>query len=312
MEEIMDLYQQVTDKIVSALESVESGSWKAPWNAANGFPVNGDTGRPYSGVNVLLLWISAAENGFSSNEWYTFKQAQKAKPAEGYEGKPSVRKGEKGTRIIFFKPVAKSWKDKDGNVVKNPTADQKKNLKGEFFPLLRGYTVFNRDQIEGLPEVPRKEADFAVREDIEAFIKTCQQDHGMQLEFKGGRACYTPATDVITLPPVKEFHNEKGLYATLFHEMTHWTGHKDRLNRDLTGRFGSESYAIEELVAEMGSAFLCSRFDVPSTLEHAQYIKEWIKILKGDKYAVFTASREAKNASEFLLGEKEETEAEAA
>lgn len=276
-----DLYQEITNSIIDALKNVDAGKWRKPWGGTT--PVNGSTGKDYNGINILILWIATQYGKYASQEWYTYKQAD----ALGGQ----VRKGEKGTKICFFKPF-EIHVDKDGNKV-----DKKDAVATKKVPILRGYTVFNRDQIDGLPEVPES-FPVEVRQDIEAFL----DKQGANVTYGAPSACYIPARDEIQMPSKENFHTTEGLYATAFHEYAHWTGAKDRLNRDLTGRFGSESYAMEELVAELASAFLCGDFKVESNVQHPEYIKCWVSRLKDDKYAIFTASREAKNAVNFMKG----------
>lgn len=276
-----DLYQEITNNIVNALENVSAGKWTKPWGGTT--PSNGSTQKEYNGINVLILWIASINGGFASQEWYTYKQAA----ACGGQ----VRKGEKGTKICFFKPF-EIHVDKDGNKV-----DKKDAVETKRVPILRGYTVFNRDQIDGLPELPET-SPVEVRTDIEAFL----DKQGANVVYGAPMACYVPAKDEIQMPARENFHTTEGLYATAFHEYAHWTGASERCNRDLTGRFGSESYAMEELVAELASAFLCGDFKVEANLQHPEYIKSWVSRLKDDKYAVFTAAREAKNAVAFMKG----------
>lgn len=276
-----DLYQEITNNIVAALENVSAGKWTKPWGGTT--PANGSTNKEYNGINVLILWIASINGGFASQEWLTYKQAA----ALGGQ----VRKGEKGTKICFFKPF-EIHVDANGNKVEKKDAAHTKKI-----PLLRGYTVFNRNQIEGLPEAPET-APVGVREDIETFLGR----QGANVTYGAPMACYIPATDEIKMPARENFHTTEGLYATAFHEYAHWTGAKERLERDLTGRFGSESYAMEELVAELASAFLCGDFKVEGNLQHPEYIKAWVKRMKDDKYAIFAAAREAKAAVNFMKG----------
>lgn len=276
-----DQYQEITNSIIMALENVSAKKWSKPWGGTT--PINGSTGKDYNGINVLLLWVATMGAGFTSQEWYTYKQAAALKG--------QVRKGEKGTKICFFRPM-EIHVDGEGNKVTKSEAVETKKI-----PLMRGYTVFNRDQIDGLPERP--EASLVeVREEIEAFL----DKQGANVKYGAKMACYIPARDEIHMPAKENFHTTEGLYATAFHEYAHWTGATERLDRDLTGRFGSESYAMEELVAELASAFLCGDFKVEGSVQHPEYIKAWITRMKDDKYAIFTAAREAKKAVAFMKG----------
>ena len=241
-------------------------------------PYNAISKRGYNGLNVLLLW--GASQDYGCNGWLTYKQAR---AAGGH-----VRKGEKGTRIIFWKMLQKDSKtkrDDSGNPVK------------ESFPMLRTYTVFNIRQCDGLdlvaPEPVHVEPD-SITESIRAMVP---------VNIAGGdRAFYRPATDEVTMPRPDQFHQFTDYTSTLLHEATHATGHKSRLGRDLTGRFGGESYAAEELIAEMGSAFLCAAIGHDFNPQHSSYIKSWLRVLKDDERAIFTASSMAQKAADYVKG----------
>lgn len=346
-----DAYEVVVNSIVEALENAKSGKWKCPWDMSQGYPRNGLTGREYNGVNVLMLAIKAMSEGYGSNEWFTFKQATKfgqkfdpigySLPEKGsdvhdtleayYEAHgedapepfkiyPHVRKGEKSTVVVFwrFLPV---YEDKSGKRVKRPS---KKDIKSgkvkkvDSIPMLRYYRVFNREQLQGPflkdGEPVESEKDDKPRlEDVDAFI----EGTGADIKHGGHKACYVPSKDVIRLPSFSAFHETPGYYSTAFHELGHWTGHESRLDRDLTGRFGDDQYAAEELIAELTSAFLCADFQLEGSLQHVEYIDHWISILREDKYAIHTAAREATKAAKLLHGEEafaedDKSEAEAA
>lgn len=283
-----DVYQEVTNTIIAELEK-GTAPWVRPWNSGNAYPHNAATGRAYNGINVLLLWIATTNNSYSSHGWVTFKQA---KDLGGH-----VRKGEHGERIVFWKFLEK--KEKDSVTGK----ETKKTI-----PMAKLYTVFNVEQCEGL-KLPKRETvelnDHERHEAAEALIAASNAvvKHG------GDKACYIPAKDEINMPELGLFKNAESYYATHLHELTHWTGHKTRCDRDLKGRFGTESYAAEELVAELGAAFLCSELGIQGELRHASYIKSWLRVLKQDKRAIFTASSLATKAAEFLHGLSEVQEA---
>lgn len=284
--EKIDIYQQITNKIIEALEAGTT-PWVKPW-ASLGAPRNAATGREYSGINNILLSM----NSFSSNQWLTFNQA---KAAGGM-----VRKGERGTTVVFYKPL----KIEDKNAI---NADENEKV----IPLLRAFTVFNIDQIDGLPEKFKKEIkpevdNFASNPAAEALLAKADIQHG------SSRACFIPSIDKIHLPNKVDFNTIPDYYATALHELTHWTGHKDRLARNFNGRFGDEAYAFEELVAELGAAFLCARAEVNGQLQHESYIASWLKVLKNDKKAIFTAASAARKAAEFLTEEDAEEEEEKA
>jgi len=270
-----DIYQEVTDRIVGALEKGVA-PWVRPWNQSfSGFPRNGSTKRPYSGMNVILCQLTALERGYGSQDWFTYKQAA----AVG----GNVRKGEKGTALIFWK-LLEDKKDPDRKI-----------------PLLRSFYVFNREQIDGLP--PSSEETVERKEGVE-WADGMFREKGMALGHGGGSAFYSPQMDRVQMPFLSDFTDEGAYLSTLFHEATHWTGPAHRCDRDLSGRFGSESYAFEELVAEIGSAFLCAKFGVHGRLQHPEYIGSWIKKLKGDKKFIFAAARKAKEALDFLDDEE--------
>jgi antirestriction protein ArdC len=270
----IDVYTIVTDKIVAALES-GTNPWECPWSKDSLLPANITTDKAYRGINVLLLWAEAMGQGYQSSKWLTFNQAKKVGGA--------VQKGAKSSLVTFFKFVKKEDENGDEKIM----------------PVLRYYRVFNSEQVDGLnyPEtVLLSEAERL--QNVEDTIATFDA----QIRHGGHRACYQPLTDIVTLPPFASFKAPEGYYATAFHELVHWTGHESRLNRDLTGRFGDESYAMEELIAELGAAFTCARLGMTYQTQHADYIHSWIRVLKNDKYAIFTAARHATQACDHLLG----------
>ncbi len=285
-----DLYAEVTARIVNALEDGVA-PWVRPWRTlgASGDLRNAVTSRAYSGINTLLLAIECHEHGFTDPRFLTFKQA---KAAGG-----SVRRGEKGSFVVFWKMLKMEAKDANG-------ADTLKTI-----PMLRHFHVFNIQQCDGveldsvtLDELPEPQRDAQ----CEAFIAGT----GAVIRHGGSVACYRPGADDIRLPHARAFVDAGAYYSTAFHELTHWTGPKSRCDRDLSGRFGADAYAVEELVAEMGSAFLCQRFAVDGALQHPEYVGNWLKVLKGDTRAVFTASSKARKAAEYLqeLAETSATE----
>ena len=284
----VDNYELITNKIVEIFENVEDGKWEKPWNTAGGFPRNASSQTQYQGINVLMLWAAQMEAGYSSNEWVTFNQAK----AMG----GMVRKGESGTKIMFFTIAKKNEKDENDDDEKTKT-----------FPMLRVWTVFNRDQVDGLPEQEKAEALSEIEriENAEAFI----DNTGATLQHGGERAAYSPKRDLIMMPVFEDFVSSDRYYTTLLHELGHWTGHPTRLNRDLTGRFGDESYAAEELIAELTSAFVAADLGIETDLmQPGEYIKSWIRVLKNDKYAIFTAARHAQDAAKTLHNKPEDEE----
>lgn len=297
-----DLYQQITNQIVDALEQ-GTMPWQRPWN--NDFPsmvipCNGESGRLYSGINVLLLWMSAIRKNFTQRKWVTF---QGANHLGG-----QVRAGEKSTVIIFYKPNFIEEKDDEGNIVFDENGEPK--MKTSVF--IRGHHVFNIEQCDGLekyyeafPE-PEKSSDMLPRPDLDVLPLKM----GMQLYNKAqDRACYIPKRDCIVMPDFEKFNTADDYYATLLHECGHATGHKDRLNRDgivKFDKFGSERYAFEELIAELTSAFTCAHLNIRNNIsQNAAYIESWINTLKSDKKAIFRASSQAREATQFLLNAHE-------
>lgn len=289
-----DIAQHITDQIVKAIEA-GAGKWQMPWHTVGTAmvePVNITTGKPYRGMNTCLLFAAAQEAGHTSNVWGTYK-AWSAKGAQ-------VKKGEKSTMVIFWKRTEYKQKNEAGE------EEDKKGL------LLRYYNVFNQCQVEGYepPEVPVLSTEQRI-ENAEKFFD------GLDIEVKhgGNRAYYIPSKDYIQMPEFKQFKQAEGYYTTLGHETVHWTGHESRLQRLLnTTRFGDEAYAFEELIAELGSAFLCAHLGIANDPrpDHAQYIQGWLKALRGDKRAVFHAASKAQAALDFLTKQEEPVEMEEA
>lgn len=284
MQNRSDLYTRVTDSIIASLERGVR-PWTKPW--AGGGPVMRPlrhTGEPYRGINVLLLWTEADEKGYSSPHWMTFRQAS--------ELGAHVRKGEHGTTVVYTDRFSKTATNEDGEEVES------------HIRFLRAYTVFNVEQIEGLPEKYRPAAP-APREakariaSADTFFSALNATviHG------GNRAFYRPSTDDIHMPALDAFDTSESYYATLAHEHVHWTMHSSRLARDFgSERWGDDGYAVEELVAELGAAFLCA--DLELTLEpredHASYLASWLTALKNDRRAIFQAAAYAQKACDYL------------
>ena len=292
-----DVYQKVTDKIIADLEKGEL-TWLKPWNSAN---TDGRIIRPlrhngmgYNGINILMLWSSALEHGFQSPFWMTFNQAK--------EFGAHVRKGEAGSLVVYANTITKSEEQEEG------TEEERK------IPFMKGYTVFNVEQIEGLPEhfYAKPEPMAGMLERIahaDAFFAAT----GAVVRHGGNSAHYSGGTDHVQMPPFESFVSREAYYATLAHELTHWTKHKSRLDRDFGRKtWGDEGYAKEELVAELGAAFLCADLGLtpePGT-DHAAYIQSWLKVLKNDKRAIFSAAAHAQKAADFLHGfQQTQTEA---
>lgn len=284
-----DIYSQVTNRIVTELERGVR-PWFKPWSAEHAAgritrPLR-HNGTPYNGINILMLWASAELAGFHCPYWLTFQQA---KQLGGF-----VKKGEHGSPVVY----ASSFK-------KNETTDDGQEVEAEI-PFLKQYTVFNACQIEGLPEhfyalaEPPQETMPRI-ERAETFFANTNAD----VRIGGDRACYAIIHDYIRMPPFECFRDAESHAATLAHELAHWTRHSSRLDRDLgRKRFADAGYAMEELVAELGSAFLCADLSITPEVrdDHASYIDCWLKVLKDDKRAIFSAASHASRAVEFLHG----------
>ncbi|HGK4565587.1 TPA: ArdC family protein [Yersinia enterocolitica] len=274
----IDIYQTVTDNIISALEAGVK-PWSCPWQRVpgmSGLPSNYTTGIAYSGMNIMLLWSSASEQGFNDSRWMTYKQAQ----AEGGQ----VRKGEYGTTAIFYATLEKE--SEDGEIVQ--------------IPMLKTFTVFNVQQIDGLPlttETISLDATFDPLPEAENLIRKS----GANIIEKGQNAFFQPSTDEVWLPERHLFSDAANFYATGLHELVHWSGDKKRLNREMKGKFGSADYAEEELVAELGSAFLMADLGIVGEVQHESYIASWLQALKNDKRYVFKAVSAASKAHSYLM-----------
>jgi antirestriction protein ArdC len=287
-----DLYQSVTNQIIAALEA-GTPPWICPWERSQCslLPSNLSTSRAYRGINVLLLNLQQMTHGYALNRWLTFQQAR----ALG----GCVRRGETGTPIVFFKLL-----ERDGAtygvtpVVRHPANDDSGR---KVIPLLRSFTVFNVSQVDGLPSdltaVPAPPEGWSPVAAAEELLS----HSGAVLRHGGEQAFYRPSDDIIQLPLPAVFSQASRYYNTALHELTHWTSHPDRCNRVLSSRAHLEAYAFEELVAEMGSAFLSSHCGLPSELQHASYIANWLRALRNDKRLIFNAASLAQKAADFLL-----------
>ena len=281
-----DVYREVTERIIQALED-GVGPWVRPWYSRTEHR-NAFSGRPYRGINVLLLNLTSMERGFFSPLWLTYREAKRL---GGH-----VRKGQTGTTVVFWKILEVPEVDPEGLPVFDADTGEQRVVR---IPFLRHYTVFNVEQCEGL------RLRFEVAEPEEAESSTFELADRILALPKirwGEKACYFPEKDMIVLPPKSRFTVPASFYSTALHETVHWTGHPTRLNRAFGKRFGDLAYAFEELVAEMGSAFLGAHTGIPfDQVQHPEYINSWITVLKGDRKAIFTAAREAQRACDWLL-----------
>lgn len=285
-----DIHAEVTKTIITLMESGNL-PWEKPWekgaDRADGFmPYNAVSKKNYSGINTLLLW--AASRTYGRNSWVTFKQAQ--------ELGGTVKKGEKASLVIFYKKLR----------IEDKVTKEKKDI-----PMLRHYYVFNTEQCEGLklpalqPVIPPASPSGAVLDIANRLA--------VDLHHGGDRACFIPSQDSVHMPRFEKFKGEAEYSAVLAHELTHWTGHEKRLKRDLSGMFGCEKYAKEELIAEMGSAFLCAELGIEyEARHHAAYLQSWIKAAKEDTKFIFQSAAAASKAVSMLQGRDKIKEAEEA
>ena len=268
-----DIYHRVTEQIIEALEK-DLVPWHCPWNAGFGLPTNLRTGRHYRGINVPLLWGTQMDRGFGSARWLTLRQAN----AMGGR----IKKGSKGTAIIF-------WKMRTISV-----EQQNQEPEETLIPMARMYVVFNEEQVNGLPPAQKVVQTWDPHQEAEKLMALATVQHG------GSRALYAPGPDIIQLPPREAFDDRGAYYATALHELTHWTGHSSRLNRVTKKQADGAGHAMEELVAEMGAAFLCASLGIQGQLQHAEYMAQWIDILHEDNRAIFRASSGAQKAVDFV------------
>lgn len=284
-----DIHADITNSIIAAIEA-GPGQFELPWHrSGRAFqrPRNAATKQRYNGVNIVALWASAEVHGFTSPVWATYRQWQSIGA--------QVRRGERASPVVFYKRTDIESRDHQGE----PTTETRL--------FARSSRVFNADQVDGFeaehaaPVLPDQTEPLL---HAEAFVSASRADirHG------GDRACYSPSGDFISIPSRERFTGTatstptESYYATLLHELTHWTGHRSRCDRDLTGRFGDNAYAMEELVADLGAAFLCSDLGITSAprADHASYLASWLKVLKDDTRAIFTAASKASEAADFL------------
>lgn len=281
----LDVKQTVTDTIIALLEK---GNNHFTSEFVGSLPVNASTGAAYRGINVLLLLTAAHKKGYSSNQWMTFKQAQ----ALG----ANIRKGEKSTLAVFFSTF--EIKDEEGNRTTKIDKNGVETIAAASFA--KSIYLFNIEQMDNVPALRNSKAsNVGTVEAAESIIEAS----GARIEFGQKGAFYSPSLDFIGLPNVSDFTDTPCRYSTTLHELTHWTGHSSRLNRDFSKRFGDEAYAFEELVAELGSAFLNCHVGLfgATVANHAGYLESWLKVLKNDKTAIFTAASKAYEAFEYII-----------
>lgn len=294
------IVKETAEKFVAMLEECKGkGKWIKPFFSNAQAPINVDSKKAYRGFNLVLLTVIQEEKGYTSHKWGTFDQWKKAKRF--------VKKGEKATGIIFWKQV----KIKEKNV---ETEEEEEKL----IPLMRYYTVFNECQLQDyvVEEVEETPMDENILAKIDNFKIEYLDRIGAAYQEGCGRACYIPQLDVIQLPSPSQYNRDmlEEYIPTACHETVHWSGAKSRLNRDLSGRFGSESYAFEELVADIGAGFVSQEFGhkYMFSQNNLKYIEGWIKILKDKPRTIITACSMAQKAADYLLALASHDEAEEA
>lgn len=284
----MNLYDEITGKIIAELEAGRC-PWVQPWGKATakaplGLPQNASTGRAYSGINILILWGAVVQHGFPGQGWLTFCQAQSLGG--------NVRKGERGTTVVY----ADRFTPEDEKRRARETGEEPGKIA-----FLKRFTVFNAAQCEGLPD------DIAVampppppgliEPRVEALIKAT----GIDFRIGGDRAYYVPALDHVVVPPPQAYFEPINWHRTALHELGHAAGHASRLNRDFSGSFGTKKYAFEELIAEMSAAFCCASLGIVPTVRHADYIGNWLDVMREDSRAIVRAASQASKASDWIL-----------
>ena len=274
----INLYNRITSQITELMQQ-HGSDWTKPWTSTAGGPSNALTGDNYKGINTLLLNLKANYKGYSRPCWATFKQWR----MKG--GK--VRKGQRGTLCVFYKAIAINQPDEDIKTI----------------PVMNHFFLFNADQVEGI-EFPQSDEPKAPADRIRA-VDDLINSTGAIIHETGSRAYYSPSGDHIHIPPLSAFSNPEMFYSTLMHELSHWSGHPTRLNRKegMKGRFGSSAYAMEELVAELASAFLSIQLKVSHEprKDHAQYLNSWIKVLNQDPKAFSSAASKAQGVADYII-----------
>jgi antirestriction protein ArdC len=274
-----DLYQEVTDKIIAAIES-GTAPWQRGWTelAEMGLPMNGQSSRRYSGINSMLLFLTSQERGYSDNRFFTFKQVN--------ELGAKVRKGEKSTPVYFFKMLQAS--EQEGNAAKGDTP--------RMIPFLTEYRVFNAQQVEGIEPLNVPEREWTPIQAVEQLVERMQP----RIEHGGNRAYYSPSEHYIQMPFQGNFPSAGEYSGTLLHELAHWTG--GSLGRQF-GVWGTDEYAREEIRADLASCFLAAELGVPMQLENnAAYIGSFVKRLREDKFEIFRAAKDAQRICDYLTG----------
>lgn len=282
------LYDEITDKIIAELEAGRV-PWVQPWGTAAAkaplsMPRNAASARPYSGINVLILWGAVIERGFAGQSWLTFRQAL----ALGGH----VRKSERGTTVVYadrFVPADERRRARE-------TGEE-----AQAIPFLKRFTVFNTDQCDGLSADIATTAPMPLPGMIEPQVEALIKATGMDFRIGGNRAFYMPAENYVQVPPPAAYFEPINWHRTALHELGHASGHPSRLNRDLGGSYGTKKYAFEELIAELCAAFSCASLGIVPTVRHADYIGSWLEVLREDNRAIVRAASQASKAADYLL-----------
>ncbi|ALA17792.1 MULTISPECIES: ArdC family protein [unclassified Chelatococcus] len=283
-----NLYSEITDKIIAELEAGRV-PWVQPWGTAAAkaplaMPKNASTSRPYSGINVLLLWGAVIEHGFTGQSWLTFRQALSLGG--------NVMKGERGTSVVY----ADRFVPEDEKRRARETGEE-----AQAIPFLKRFTVFNTDQCENLPGDVATAALPVPEGLIEPAVEALIEGTGIDFRIGGNRAFYVPAHDYVQVPPPQAYFEPINWHRTALHEIGHASGHHKRLNRDLSGSFGSKKYAFEELIAEINAAFCCASLGIVPTVRHADYIGSWLDVMREDSRAIVRAASQASKAADWIL-----------
>ncbi|MAT05832.1 MAG: hypothetical protein CL424_12410 [Acidimicrobiaceae bacterium] len=282
-----DLFTKITAELIDDIETGSAGTWRMPWHTlADAGTPESVGGRRYRGLNSLWLPMVAAANGWTSGIWATYRGWQR----HGAQ----VRRGERATQVVLWKQTRPA--DRNDTRDDNDAERQRPRL------FARTYAVFAAEQVDGADDLLARRR---LERDTPDRIETAERYFaaiGSRVEQGGNRAYYQPTTDEIHVPALEQFDQPAHYYATLAHEHAHWTGHADRLSRDLTGRFGDDAYAAEELVAELAAAMWCAQHDISAVTrpDHAAYLAGWLRILRADTRALVTASSKAQAAVDYL------------
>jgi antirestriction protein ArdC len=275
-----DVYEQITAALIAAIEE-GTGTFEMPWHTMSS-PVNAANQKLYRGVNILMLWAAARKHNYSSHEWATYRQWS--------ELGAQVHKGERSTIVVFWKFYDSETEEQHEEVEDTPTRPR---------CFARAYHVFNAAQVDGYETKPQNLLSESERiAHAEAFFNALPAT----IKHGGDRAFYSPSGDYIQMPPFAQFKSADKYANTLLHELSHWSGAKTRLNRDLSGRFGDGSYAMEEMIASISASFLCADREIGSepSADDAAYVSSWLQVLRQDQRAIFTAASKAQEAANYL------------